>query len=160
ALTGISNQPPHATMVVCPDAKTAMRIDLVANSERIKSSFYRSLNGDWKYFYASNQTARLPDFWKPGFDDWTWKTIPVPGNVELFGNGVPIYVNIRYPWTWHGLKPEPPVVPGDDPNNTVNCYRRTFTFPNEWAGRRVFITFDGVNSFFYLWINGQRVGMG
>src|SRR5262249_55228057 len=130
------------------------------NSQRVKSPFYRSLNGNWKYHYSSNHSARLPDFWKPGFDDSAWKTIPVPSNVELSGYGVPIYVNIRYPWTWHGLQPNPQFVDEDDTNNTLNSYRHVFSVPKEWAGRRVLMTFDGVNSFFYLWINGQKVGLG
>ena len=159
-LTGLNNQPPHATMVLCPDARTAQRIEFVANSERIKSPLYRSLNGDWKYHYAANHTGRIPAFWTPDFDDRSWGTIPVPSNVELAGYGIPIYVNIKYPWTWHGVKPNPPFVPEDDPNNTVNSYRRKFTVPGDWAGRRVHLTFDGVNSFFYLWINGQKVGLG
>jgi len=159
-LTGLSNRAPHATMVICPDAKTALRIGPVSNAERVKSPFYRSLNGDWKYHYSSNHVARVADFWKPDFDDSRWTTIPVPSNVEMHGFGIPIYVNIRYPWTWHGVKPTPPVVPGDDPNNTVNSYRRTFTVPKDWNGRPVLITFDGVNSFFYLWVNGKKVGMG
>ena len=159
-LTGINNEPPHATMVVCPDARTAMRIGPVDNAERIKSSFYRSLNGNWKYHYSSNHLARIPDFWKPGFDDSSWPTIPVPSNVEMFGYGIPIYVNIRYPWKGGDRNPNPPFIPADDPNNTVNSYRRSFEVPRQWAGRRVFVTFDGVNSFFDLWINGEKVGMG
>ncbi len=107
AVTGIGNERPHATMIVCPDIETAKSIQFTANSERM-----------------------------------------------------PIYVNIRYPWTWHGVKPEPPTVPEDDPNNTVNSYRRTFVVPKEWDGSRVLLTFDGVNSFFYLWINGEKVGLG
>ena len=156
-LTGLSNQPPHATMIICPDAATAKRIQFTANSERVKSSFYRSLNGDWKYHYSSNQLARLTEFWKPDFDDRAWDAIPVPSNVELSGHGIPIYVNFNFPWRppW-----TPPLVPGDDPNNTVNAYRRTFEVPKAWAGRRVLLTFDGVNSFFDLWINGEKVGMG
>jgi beta-galactosidase len=159
-LTGLNNEPPHATMVICPDAKTARSIGVVQNSERVKSPFYRSLNGDWKYHYSSNQLARVPDFWLPGFDDSRWGTIPVPANVEIEGHGIPIYVNIQYPWAWHGTRANPPVVPPDDPNNTVNSYRREFELPKDWNGRRVLITFDGVNSFFYLWVNGQKVGMG
>ena len=159
-LTGLGNQPPHATMVECPDARTARHIAFVANSERVKSPFYRSLNGDWKYHYAANHAGRVPGFWAADFDDRDWGTIPVPSNVELSGNGIPVYVNIKYPWTWHGVKPNPPFVPEDDPNNTVNSYRRKFTVPGDWAGRRTFLTFDGVNSFFYLWINGQKVGLG
>jgi beta-galactosidase len=156
-LTGLNNQPPHATMIICPDTSTARRIQLTANSERVKSSFYRSLNGDWKYHYSSNQLARVPDFWKPEFNDRSWDTIPVPSNVEMFGHGIPIYVNYHFPWRepW-----TPPLVPGDDPNNSVNAYRRTFEVPQSWTGRRVLLTFDGVNSFFDLWINGEKVGMG
>lgn len=159
-LTGVNNLAPHATMVICPDTETALKIGPVSNAERVKSPFYRSLNDDWKYHYASNHLARVPDFWTSAFDDSKWGTIPVPGNVEIYGHGIPIYVNIRYPWTWHGVKPNPPYVPEDDPNNTINSYRRTFTVPKDWDGRRVLITFDGVNSMFYLWINGQKVGMG
>jgi beta-galactosidase len=156
-LTGLNNEPPHATMVVCPDAATARRIGPVCNAERVKSAFYRSLNGDWKYHYLKNRTARVADFWKTDFNDSSWKTIPVPSNVEIEGYGIPIYVNIPYPWP----KPwAPPFTPDDDPNNTVNSYRRTFDLPAEWNGRRIFITFDGVNSFFYLWINGRKVGLG
>ncbi len=156
-LTGINNLLPRATMVICPDATTALKIEFTANSERVKSPFYRCLNGDWKYFYGSNHLARVPDFWSPDFDDSAWASIPVPSNVEMHGYGVPIYVNVQYPWRrpW-----QPPFVPPDDPNNTVNHYRRTFTVPREWSGRRVLLTFDGVNSFFYVWVNGEKVGMG
>ncbi len=156
-LTGVNNLPPHATLVICPDAKTALKIGPVCNTERVKSLFYRSLNGDWKYHYAANHSGRIDGFWKPEFDDRAWTTIPVPANVELEGHGIPIYVNVQYPWA----KPwNPPVVPEDDPNNTVNSYRRVFTVPPDWQGRRVRLTFDGVNSFFFLWINGQKVGVG
>lgn len=156
-LAGVNNLAPRATMVICPDAKTALKIGPVSNAERVKSPFYRSLNGQWKYHYASNHLARVPDFWKPEFDDSTWPTIPVPSNVEMHGHGIPIYVNVPYPWP----KPwKPPFVPEDDPNNTVNSYRKTFTVPKAWSGRRVLLTFDGVNSMFYLWLNGQKVGLG
>lgn len=156
-LTGLNNLPMHTSAVVCPDERTARRIEFTANTERVKSPFYRSLNGDWNYRYGRNHSERIPGFWEPGFDDSAWLTIPVPANVELHGHGIPIYVNIPYPWP----KPwTPPFVPADDPNNTVNSYRRTFTVPRDWDGRRVLLSFDGVNSFFYCWVNGQRVGMG
>jgi beta-galactosidase len=156
-LVGVNNVDPHATMVVCPDAGVAGSIRLAANEERIKSKFYRSLNGKWRYHYSKNPTERIPDFWEPRFDDAKWQDIPVPSNVEMEGYGIPVYVNISYPWRqpW-----TPPLIPQDDPNATVNSYRRTFTIPKDWEERRVFLTFDGVNSFFYLWINGQQVGLG
>jgi len=156
-LTGLNNLPMHATAVVCPDERIARRIEYAGNAERVKSPFYRSLNGEWKYRYGKNHSERVPNFWEPGFDDSRWGKIPVPANVEKHGYGIPIYVNISYPWA----KPwTPPFVPPDDPNNTVNSYRRTFSVPRDWDGRHVLLSFDGVNSFFYVWVNGQRVGMG
>jgi beta-galactosidase len=159
-LTGVNNEAPHAIMVICPDARTARGIRWVNNAERSKSSFYRSLNGDWKYHYSPNLSQRLTGFWTADFNDRDWPTIPVPSNVEMSGYGIPIYVNIRYPWTWHGVEPNPPFIPQNEPNNTINAYRRTFQVPKNWAGRHVLLTFDGVNSFFFLWINGQKVGLG
>lgn len=159
-LTGSNNLTPHSTMVICPDVKTAEKIGAASNAERIKSPFYRSLNGNWKYHYAANHNGRLPDFWLPSFDDSKWSTIPVPANVEMQGYGVPIFVNAKYPWTSKSLPANPPFVAEDNPYNTVNSYRHSFSVPKDWDGRRVLITFDGVNSFFYLWINGQKVGMG
>src|SRR5215469_10541724 len=156
-LTGVNNQPPHAAMVICPDIFTAKRIQFVANSERAKSTFYRSLNGDWKYHFGSNQLARVPNFWKTDFSDRSWETIPVPSNVELSGHGIPIFVASHLPWQKHVM---PPLVPGDDPNNSVNAYRCYFDVPRSWTGRRVLLTFDGVSSFFDLWINGEMVGAG
>jgi beta-galactosidase len=159
-ITGISNEPPHASLVICPDLETAKSIRFVANSERVKSHFYRSLNGDWKYFYSPNLDLRAVGFWKTNYEDRGWGTIPVPANVEMEGYGIPIYVNITYPWAWGGKQPEPPFIPIADRNNTVNSYRHSFTLPTAWKGRRVFLTFDGVNSFFSLWVNGQKVGVG
>jgi beta-galactosidase len=154
-LTQHGTLPPHATLVIFPDARAALAHDVAANPDRAKSPFYRSLNGLWKYRYAANLTQRFPDFHYRELRDDSWAEIPVPANVELEGYGVPIYVNIRYPWRepW-----DPPFVPADDPNNTVNYYRKSFDLPREWAGRRVFLTFDGVNSFFQLYVNGQPVG--
>ncbi|HVV70022.1 MAG TPA: hypothetical protein VHI52_00595, partial [Verrucomicrobiae bacterium] len=64
-LTGVNNQAPHATSVICPSPSIARSIRLVNNTERVKSPFYRSLNGQWKYHYSSNVLARLSGFWKP-----------------------------------------------------------------------------------------------
>lgn len=154
-LLGRNKEPAHAPLVACPDAATAKTIYWVDNDQRVKSSWYRSLNGTWKFHYAKNLAGRLPDFFEPGFDDVRWPTIQVPGNMELQGYGVPIYTNIPNPWSGG----TPPFIPENEPNNTVGAYRHTFTVPPAWKGRPVFITFDGVFSFFYLWINGQQVGM-
>jgi len=159
-LTGVNNLPPRATMVIAPDVATALKIGPVSNAERVKSPFYRSLNGDWKYHYSVNPLSRVADFWLPTFDDAAWTTIPVPANVEMQGYGVPIFMNVAYPWTSKTSPANPPFVPEDNRYNTVNSYRRTFIVPNDWDRRRVLVTFDGVNSFFHLWVNGEKVGMG
>ena len=106
---------------------------------------------------AGKQARRGDGAAAKDFDDSKWKEIQVPANVEVEGYGIPIYVNIRYPWPepW-----KPPFTPGNDPNNTVNSYRHTFDVPYHWPGRRIFLTFDGVNSFFFLWVNGQKAGLG
>ncbi|OAM89901.1 hypothetical protein AW736_11335 [Termitidicoccus mucosus] len=137
---------PHATMMVFPDVASAKGLD------RVLSPFFRSLNGEWRFFWAANPSARAEGFWNPDYDDSAWTTIPVPSNVEMEGYGVPVYTNIPYPWK----AMTPPVVP--DENNSVMSYRRTFTVPEAWAGREIFLCFDGVDSFFTVWLNGKRLG--
>jgi beta-galactosidase len=153
-LTALNTEKPHTTMVVCPDAASARSVGIAVNDERVKSPWYRSLNGNWKYHYSESPQERVAGFFKPDFDDSAWPVIPVPSNVEMEGYGIPIYKNITYPW-----RPvKAPMIPQDFKFNTVNSYRHTLDVPQEWAARRVLITFEGVNSFFYLWINGQVVG--
>ncbi len=72
----------------------------------------------------------------------------MPSNWQLHGYGRPQYVNVQYPFP-----ADPPHVPNDNP---VGLYRRTFTLPAAWAGRQIFLNFDGVDSAFYVWVNGQR----
>jgi beta-galactosidase len=134
---------PFATMAVFADTQAA---------QRAQASFSVSLNGDWKFHWVPKPADRVSDFWKPGYNDAAWKTIPVPSNVEVQGYGIPIYTNIKFPW----VEANPPFIPAD--YNPVSAYRRTFRVPAEWAGREIFLTFDGVNSFFYLWLNGQKLG--
>ncbi len=137
---------PAATMVRYATAEQARTFD------RSASPFVRSLNGDWRFAWVPKPADRIADFWKPEFNDTAWKTIPVPANVELQGYGIPIYTNISYPWK----NPQPPLPPED--YNPVSAYRTSFQVPADWQGREVFVTFDGVNSFFYLWLNGQKLG--
>jgi beta-galactosidase len=139
-------EPPSATMALFPDEASARALG------RDRSPFMVSLNGDWKIACVSKPADRIPGFWKPGFDDSAWKAIPVPSNVEVQGFGIPIYTNINYPWK----VANPPVIP--DAFNPVSAYRRTFTVPPAWQGREIFLTLDGVNSFFYLWLNGEKLG--
>lgn len=129
--------------------------------QRLESSYALVLNGDWKFHWAKEPSLRPTNFYDPTYDVSSWDTISVPSNVELKGYGTPIYVNTRYPF-----KIDPPRVMGTPPSqytsfeerNPVSSYRRTFTIPAHWSGRHTFVTFNGVSSAFYLWVNGQYVG--
>lgn len=115
------------------------------------SPYFRSLNGKWKFKFSPRPDARPEGFWQTGYDVSAWDDISVPGNWETQGYGVPIYTNITYPFPKN-----PPFIPHDD--NPVGCYKRTFTVPAEWGGRRVFLHFGGSTSGMYVWVNGRKAG--
>ncbi len=139
---------PHATMMTYPDAA------LAREGNRSRSPWFQSLNGIWKFNCSDRPASRPVNFYRQDFDDTKWRTIPVPSNYQLHGCDIPIYTNIVYPFP---MDPNgPPVVPKD--RNSVGSYRTVFALPENWAGRQVFLHFDGVDSAFYLWINGEKVG--
>jgi len=144
-VVGINKEPGHCTLIPYSDVETALKAD------RKNSPFYRSLNGNWKFHWVNKPADRPLDFYKPDYDVSTWKLIPVPSNWQMHGYGIPIYLNVPYPFP-----PNPPYIPHD--YNPVGSYRRNFTIPEDWKDRRIFLHFDGVKSAFYLWINGQKVG--
>ena len=144
-MIGQNKEPAHATLMPYGDVDAALR------GEREASGYYRLLNGAWKFNWAAKPAERAADFYKSDFDDGSWKEIAVPSNWQLQGYGIPIYVNVRYPF-----RARPPYIPHD--NNPVGSYRRTFSVPENWSGRQVFIHFDGVESAFYIWVNGKKVG--
>jgi beta-galactosidase len=146
AIVGRNKEAPHATRMPFPDAETAL------TGDRAASPWHRSLNGAWKFSWSPNPGKRPVDFYRPDFDVAGWDEITVPSNWQLQGYGYPIYTNIRYPWG----EPDPPRVPEDD--NPVGSYRRDFELPEGWEGRQVFVHFAGVDSAFYLWVNGREVG--
>ncbi|HRR56268.1 MAG TPA: glycoside hydrolase family 2 TIM barrel-domain containing protein [Acidobacteriota bacterium] len=120
--------------------------------DRQPSAFYLPLNGNWKFRWSSRPSERPKGFYDPSYDVTAWDEIPVPSNWEMLGYGYPIYVNIRYPFG----PPDPPFVPHHF--NPVGAYRRTFDLPGHWQGKRVVLHFDGVESAFYVWVNGEEVG--
>lgn len=139
------------------------------------STYYRSLDGTWKFHWVPEPSQRDSMFWQTSFDDSKWDDIEVPGNWNVQGlgkdgtmkYGVPIYVNQKVIFQhqvavgdWKGgvMRTPPTDWTTYKFRNEVGSYRRTFQIPSEWAGRDVFINFDGVDSFFYLWINGHYVG--
>ncbi|PLT45186.1 Beta-galactosidase [Paenibacillus pasadenensis] len=113
-----------------------------------------SLNGSWSFHYAANPASRPADFHAEGFSTAGWGDIQVPGHIQLQGWGQPQYVNTMYPWD--GLEAiRPPQLPEHNP---VGSYVKEFELPADWDGRPTFISFQGVESAFYVWLNGEFVG--
>ena len=134
--------------------------------KRSDSSLVLSLNGNWKFNWVPSPEKRPVDFHKPEFDVSSWKEIDVPSNWQMRGYGTPMYCNQPYAvvrdWPRVMTKPRNEheakyTIPNTEPN-AVGSYRRDIELPADWNGRQVFIRFDGVDSFFYLFINGQKVG--
>ncbi|MFI9586760.1 glycoside hydrolase family 2 TIM barrel-domain containing protein [Streptomyces sp. NPDC052236] len=146
-------EPPHTTLMPYADVRQALA------GNRTRSPYRLSLDGKWKFAYADRPDDRDTDFYRTDVDDTAWDTIPVPSTWQLHGYDFPIYVNITYPW-WGpnglGEEAQPPFAPTR--YNPVGQYRRTFTVPGNWAGRRTFLHFEGVKSAHYVWINGELVG--
>ena len=139
------------------------------------STYWQSLNGEWQFHWAPNPDERPKDFFQVGYDDKSWDKVEVPMNWNITGiqkdgslkYGVPIYSNQRVIFQhkiavndWKGgvMRTPPTNWPTYKHRNEVGSYRRTFTIPENWDGRKVYINFDGVDSFFYLYINGKYVG--
>lgn len=168
-LLGWNKEQPHAWFFSFSDIENARKF-------LPEYSHYReSLDGLWKFHWVGNPSERPKDFFKPGFDVSSWDNINVPScwNVEGIQKdgslryGVPVYVNqqvifkySRVPGDWKGGVMREPAKDWTTykDRNEVGSYLRHFTVPADWKGREVYIHFDGVNSFFYLWINGHYVG--
>ena len=152
---GINKEAYHATLMPYANLQEA----LVA--KRHASSYYRNLNGQWKFNWVPSPEQRPVDFYKPSYDVSSWKEIPVPSNWEVQGYGTPFYRNLGYT-----IKRDFPHVMSEPEKyftaykerNPVGSYRRDFEVPADWSGRRIFITFDGVDCAFFIWVNGEKVG--
>ena len=141
-----------------------------------RGAYWQDLNGTWKFHWCRTPEERAKGFEAPAYDVSAWDDIEVPGcwnvqGIQKDGSlkyGVPIYVNQKVIFEhqvavddWRGgvmRKPRNPQWTVNEYPNEVGSYRRTFTVPAGWKNRVVYINFDGVDSFFYLWINGHYVG--
>lgn len=117
--------------------------------QRALSPFYTSLNGCWDFYYADDGVCP-EDFFSPDYSVNDWDTLDVPGNWQMSGYGIPQYTNVNYP-----IPLDPPYVPDENP---IGLYRRQFKLPGDLKGQKVFLNFDGVNSCFYVYVNGEEVG--
>ena len=165
----LNKEQPHAYFFSFENVESARKY-LPENSK-----YWQSLNGTWKFHWAPNPDERPKDFFQPGFDATAWDDLAVPSSWNIAGiqkdgsqkYGTPIYVNQPVIFQhrvavgdWKGgvMRTPPTHWTTYNHRNEVGSYLRTFEVPADWEGREVFITFDGVDSFFYLWINGQYVG--
>ncbi|MDD4102541.1 MAG: NPCBM/NEW2 domain-containing protein, partial [Kiritimatiellae bacterium] len=145
-----------ATMMVFDSARAARKA-----VSREDSPFFLSLDGEWHFHWVPHPEQRPADFYRPDFAIKGWSTMQVPDCVEVRGHGTPLYKNIGY-----YFKVDPPFVMGEpDPRyttfrerNAVSSYRREFTVPEGWSGRKVFLRFDGFSSAMYVWLNGESLG--
>ncbi|MCB0687192.1 MAG: DUF4981 domain-containing protein [Saprospiraceae bacterium] len=124
---------------------------------------YLDLNGQWKFHWSANPDERPTNFYLDDFDVGSWSSINVPGNWQLQGYGVPIYVNIPYefadkrrPITEMDDGPHPPQIPHD--YNPVGSYRQEFELSGDWTKERVILHFGAVSSAMNVWVNGEKVG--
>jgi len=149
------------------DAQTALANEASAFTRDFsKSAYYRLLNGTWKFKAVKKPAERIDGFWNATFNVTDWDDIPVPSNWQNIRNAdgspkydMPIYTNTQYPWdNFGGTLSNVNPVKGPTAFNPVGHYRRDFTVPDTWNGRRTFVSFQGVESAFYLWVNGQKVG--
>ncbi|MBQ7181011.1 MAG: DUF4981 domain-containing protein [Bacteroidaceae bacterium] len=166
----LNKEQPRAWSFHFPDEQTARGV----LPER--GAYWMSLDGTWKFHWCRRPEERPATFYEPSFDTSGWDDITVPGCWNVQGiqrdgtlrYGVPIYVNQKVIFEhqvavddWRGgvmREPRNKQWTTMEYRNEVGSYRRTFSLPDGWDGRHIFINFDGVDSFFYLWINGHYVG--
>ena len=157
AVFRINKEAPRATSMPFPTKEDA------TTKARLESLWCQLLNGNWKFHHTGNPATKPAGFEAPAYDDSAWKEIPVPSNWQMQGYGIPVYTNMTYPFAKN-----PPTVMGVPPQhytnfpvenrNQVGSYRHKFTLPSAWENRRTRIVFGAVDSAFYLWINGKKVG--
>ena len=143
-IININTEKPRASFIPYQNSNAAL------TGKRSNSDFYHSLNGNWKFKWVAEQSLLEESFHAKEYDDSGWDNIEVPSNWQLKGYGIPIYTNIKYPFP-----ADPPRIKKDNP---AGAYRRDFKIPKAWKDKEILLHFAGVQSAFYLWINGQKVG--
>ncbi|MCB2340667.1 glycoside hydrolase family 2 TIM barrel-domain containing protein [Clostridium estertheticum] len=120
-----------------------------------KMDLRQSLNGNWKFSFAVNPSSRIKDFYEPEFDCHCFKDIEVPAHIQLQGYDKPQYINTMYPWDGHSELIPPEV---SKEYNPVGSYVKYFDIDENIKGGPVYISFQGVENAFYLWLNGEFIG--
>ena len=142
SLLQIGREPERAYFIPYASVKTAV------TRKKHLSPYYQLLNGNWDFTYYDRICDVPQDIAEQDTQDWD--VLPVPSNWQMYGYDVPQYCNVEYP-----IPLDPPYVPAENP---CGIYSREFCLPDSWDGRDVFVVLEGVNSCYYLYINGKKVG--
>ncbi len=157
-VTSISRLPAHTRWGAYSSVKEALEGKLSHN--------ILPLDGTWAFKLYDRPEDVLP-FWEEDSDTADFADIQVPGNWETQGFGTPVYTNTVYPWedeteetyikpkAGGGLEPNAPYIPSVNP---TGCYKRTFRLPIRFEGQRLVLRFEGVETAYYVWLNGKCVG--
>ena len=126
-------------------------VDEALKNNRAGALSFLTLNGIWKFHFASTQEGTMDNFFLENYNDKKWDDIQVPSNWEMQGFGDPLFRNVKTPF-----RPNPPYVPKE--YNPTGTYRRTFNIPSLWKGREIFLRMEKTASASFVWINGKEVG--
>ena len=163
-VTSVNREMAHT--VAIPVASDAA----IAQNDMTLSPWYQSLDGVWKFQWVGIPTNAKNEWCSKDFDDTAWTNIDVPSSWQVWGLNhgkswdKPLYCNTSYPFSYDESTYS---VMADRPGwftytgskkNPVGTYRRTFTVPETWKGRDIYVRFNSVGHGYYLWINGKRVG--
>lgn len=163
SVTSLNRVASHDLSIPYADAEAAHSLDLS------RSPYYLDLNGTWKFRWSALPSKVPTGFYADSYDVSSWDNITVPCPWQVYGvrNGKawdrPLYINTRYPFTYTddysvmGTRPDNYTY-NEQMKNPVGCYRRSFTLPEGWQGRRTFLRLNGAGHGYYVWLNGQFVG--
>ena len=142
----------------------------VAKNDLTLSPYYQSLDGKWKFQWVGIPSKALASWCAKDFNDASWTDIDVPSSWQVWGLNhnkswdKPLYSNTQYPFeydrsTFSVMADRPSwFTYKDNMANPVGTYRRTFTIPESWKDRDVYVRFNSVGHGYYLWVNGERIG--
>ena len=163
-VTSVNREEAHTIAIPMSSEAEIIKNDIAA------SPYYQSLNGTWKFYWASNPSKVQSAMCAEDYNDAAWSDIDVPSSWQVYGirHGKnwdkPLYCNVAYPFSYdkntYSVMADRPgwFTYKGDMTNPVGTYRRKFTIPEDWKGRDIYVRFNGVGHGYYLWINGERVG--
>lgn len=156
-ITEVNKERPRATFYPYASMEEAKEM------KKEESKYYKLLNGTWKFNLSKVLDEPIQGSEAPEFDDSAWDDIEVPSCWPVAKNedgtfkyDKPMYTNTTYPWYYNTENIQPGQ--GMKEGNTIGTYRTKFQLDENWKDREVFLNFEGVESAFYLWVNGKAVG--